>query len=88
MASLITLADPTFRMPPPLPGQTSAFNGVDKELVIALLRAVGATCSGILMNEREGEHYEAKVARRRLDAARAVLLGTLGFEEEEPDQEE
>jgi hypothetical protein len=58
------------------------------ELVIALLRAVGATCSGILMNERDGEHYEAKLARRRLDAARGVLDGTLGFEEEEQDQEE
>jgi hypothetical protein len=83
MASLITLADPSFRMPSPLLGQSSAFSHIDKELVIALLRAVGATCSGILSNEREGEHYEAKLARRRLDAARGVLEGTLGFEEEE-----
>lgn len=83
MASLITLADPSFRMPSPLPGQSSAFSDMDKELVIALLRAVGATCSGILSNERDGEHYEAKVARRRLDAARGVLEGTLGFEEDE-----
>jgi hypothetical protein len=83
MASLITLADPTFRMPSPLPGQASAFSDVDKELVIALLRAVGATCSGILTNERQGEHYEAKVARRRLDAARGVLEGVLDFEEED-----
>jgi hypothetical protein len=83
MASLITLADPNFRMPSPLLGQSSAFSHIDKELVIALLRAVGATCSGILSNERDGDHYEAKVARRKLDAARGVLEGTLGFEEEE-----
>ena len=88
MASLITLADPSFQMPSPLPGQISAFSDIDMELVIALLRAVGATCSGILMNERDGEHYEAKLARRRLDAARGVLDGTLGFDEEEQDQEE
>jgi hypothetical protein len=83
MASLITLADPTFRMPSPLPGQASAFSDIDKELVIALLRAVGSTCSGILTNERQGEHYDAKVARRRLDAARGVLEGVLDFEEED-----
>lgn len=88
MASLITLADPSFCMPSPLPGQRSAFSDIDKELVIALLRAVGATCSGILTNERDGEHYEARVARRRLDAARGVLEGILGFEEEEHNQEE
>ena len=88
MTSLITLADPTFRMPPPLPHGTSAFSHIDKELVIALLRAVGATCAGILTNERSGEHYEAKLARRRLDAARSVLEGELGFEDEEVEQEE
>lgn len=88
MASLITLADPTFRMTAPAPRENSAFSDVDKELVIALLRAVGATCSGILTCEREGEFYEAKVARRRLDAARQVLEGILGFEEEEGEEEE
>lgn len=79
MASLITLADPSFT----IPAGPGAFADVDKDLVIALLRAVGATCSGILKTDQRGELYESRLSRRKLDAARAVLEGVVGIDDDE-----
>lgn len=70
MASLITLADPTFQMP----DQGTVFADVDKQLVIALLRSVGMVC-GNTLTSTQGPKGEAErmMWRRRLEVARAVL---------------
>jgi hypothetical protein len=84
MASLITLADPTFRhrsADSPNGASPDMFTNVDKDLVLALLRSVGAVCSNILASDRRGELYESRIWRRRLDAARKVLNGQLEIEE-------
>lgn len=83
MRSLITLADPRFQLPT-MPGQASAFDDVDKELVVALLRAVGATCASVITKKQLGEDSEVKAARLRMEAARNVLEGYLAVEEEAP----
>jgi hypothetical protein len=86
MTSLITLADPSFRHRPvdsPNGVSTDMFANVDKDLVLALLRSVGTVCSNILTTDRRGEVYESRVWRRRLDAARRVLLGEFEVEEDE-----
>jgi hypothetical protein len=85
MASLITLADPTFRPRPtdsPNGPSTDMFTKVDKDLVLTLLQSVGAVCSNILTSDRRGDIYESRVWRRRLDAARRVLLGEFEVEED------
>jgi hypothetical protein len=76
MASLITLADPTFQMPT----TPNTFAEVDKGLVISLLKAVGGVCNAILKSEARGDAYEAREWRRRLDDARRVLAGQAGEE--------
>ena len=85
MASLITLADPSFRhrsADSPNGVSTAMFTNLDKDLVLALLRSVGAVCSNILASGRRGEDYESRVWRRRLDAARRVLVGEFEVEED------
>jgi hypothetical protein len=85
MASLITLADPTFRhwsADSPTGAPTDMFTNVDKDLVLTLLRSVGAVCSNILTSDRRGDVYESRVWRRRLDAARRVLIGEFEVEED------
>jgi hypothetical protein len=85
MASLITLADPTFQhrsTDSPNGASTDMFTNVDKDLVLVLLRSVGAVCSNILASDRRGDVYESRVWRRRLDAARRVLLGEFEIEED------
>lgn len=85
MASLITLADPTFRhrsTDSPNGASPDMFTNVDKDLVLALLRSVGVVCSNILTSDRRGDVYESRVWRRRLDAARRVLLGEFEIEED------
>ena len=85
MASLITLADPNFRH-----RAADASNGVsgemftnmDKDLVLALLRSVGAVCGSILTSDGRGEVYESRTWRRRLDTARRVLIGEFEVEED------
>jgi hypothetical protein len=71
MESLIKLADPDFK----LSGESNVFADVDKNLVLSLLRAVGAVCNDVLKGNDEGEVREVKVLRRRLDEARRVLEG-------------
>ena len=75
MASLITLADPSYQHRQ----GGEPFADVDKDLVLALLRSVGAVCSSVLRSE---EVYEHRELRRRLDAARRVLDGEIEVEEE------
>ena len=75
MASLITLADPDIE-------STGPFAERDKDLVIMLLRSVGAVCSSILQNDQAGEVYGSRVWRRRLDAARRVLNGEIEIDRE------
>ena len=85
MASLITLADPGFRhrsADSPNGGSVDMFTNVDKDLVLALLRSVGGVCSNILSSDGRGEVYESRVWRRRLDAARRVLVGEFEIEED------
>lgn len=85
MASLITLADPTFRhrsTDSPNGASADMFTDVDKDLVLTLLRSVGVVCSNILTSDRRGDVYESRVWRRRLDAARRVLLGEFEIEED------
>jgi hypothetical protein len=85
MASLITLADPTFRhwsADSPTGAPTDMFTNVDKDLVLTLLRSVGAVCSNILTSDRRGDVNESRVWRRRLDAARRVLIGEFEVEED------
>jgi hypothetical protein len=85
MASLITLADPTFRhrsADSSTGASTDMFTNVDKDLVLALLRSVGAVCSNILTSDRRGDAYESRIWRRRLDAARRVLIGEFEVEED------
>jgi hypothetical protein len=85
MASLITLADPNFRprsTDSPNGAPTNMFTNVDKDLVLALLRSVGAVCSNILTSDQRGEAYESRIWRRRLDAARRVLIGEFEVEED------
>lgn len=84
MASLITLADPTFRHRSADSANGASkdmFTNVDKDLVLALLRSVGAVCGKILTTDRRGEVYESRVLRRRLDAARKLLAGELEIED-------
>ena len=70
MGSLITLADPNFQMP----GEGNSFADVDKQLVIALLRAVGAVCGNTLAAERGSKGESERMSwRRRLETARAIL---------------
>ncbi|KAI9873656.1 MAG: hypothetical protein M1823_007869, partial [Watsoniomyces obsoletus] len=71
MESLIKLADPDFK----LSGESNVFADVDKNLVLSLLRSVGAVCNDVLKGNDEGEVREVKVLRRRLDEARRVLEG-------------
>jgi hypothetical protein len=71
MESLIKLADPDFRVT----GEGNAFADVDKDLVLSLLRGVGAVCNGVLKANAAGEVRQTKVLRRRLDEARRVLEG-------------
>ena len=85
MVSLITLADPSFRhRSADSPNEVSAdmFTNTDIDLVLALLRSVGAVCSNILTSDRRGEVYESRAWRRRLDAARRVLGGEYEIEED------
>lgn len=73
MESLIKLADPEFKVGVG-PGAVT-FSGVDKDLVLDLLRAVGGVCNEILKSERRQELRAAKVLRRRLDESRKLLEG-------------
>lgn len=85
MVSLITLADPNFRPQAagdPNGASTEMFSNVDKDLVLALLRAVGAVCGNILNSDRRGEAYESRIWRRRLDAARRLLSGEFEVDQE------
>lgn len=85
LASLITLADPSFRHPSstsPPGAAANLFTNVDKDLVLELLGSVGAVCKGILASDGRGEVYESRVWRRRLDAAKRVLSGEIEIEEE------
>ena len=83
MASLITLADPTFRLGSTAHGRTSSFQDVDKDLVISLLRSVGAVCSNVMRSDMPDED----VWRRRLDAARRILDGEIEIDEEDGAEE-
>jgi hypothetical protein len=85
MTSLITLADPKFQhqsADSPTKAPPNMFTNVDKDLVLSLLRSVGAVCSNILTSDRRGDAYESRVWRRRLDAARRVLIGEFEVEED------
>lgn len=76
ISALITLANPHFKSPGP-------FDDVDKDLVVNVLRSVGAVCEGINSNGYlKGEVYETKVLRRRLDTARRILSGEIEVEDE------
>ena len=58
-----------------------AAHSADEGLVLALLQSVGVACSNILTSDRQGERYESRIWRRRLDAARKVLNGQLEIDE-------
>ena len=89
MASLITLAEPTFTLPHPTtpsspsspPSNPTIFADVDKQLVISLLRAVGGVCGNVMAIGGKGEdvsneqEMEKTAWRRRLEVARLVLEG-------------
>jgi hypothetical protein len=68
ISALITLANPDFR-------PTGPFSEIDKDLVVNVLRSVGAVCEGINASDYRGEVYESRVWRRRLDMARRILEG-------------
>ena len=73
MESLIKLTDPEFKVGG-RPGSV-VFSDIDKDLVLDLLRAVGAVCNEILKAEKKHEVRAAKVLRRRLDESRQLLKG-------------
>ena len=80
MATLMKLADPSFcHQLGDSPNGASAykFTNMDEGLVLALLQSVGVACSNILTSDRQGERYESRIWRRRLDVARKVLSGQL-----------
>lgn len=80
MESLIKLADPHFSLTP-----GTRFADLDKDLVLELLRSVGAVCNSVLLadaHSKGNEHLESAKAleavehlRGRLDGARKVLDG-------------
>jgi hypothetical protein len=75
ISALITLANPDFK-------PTGAFSEVDKDLVVNVLRSVGAVCEGINASDSRGDVYESRIWRRRLDVARRVLEGEIEVEDE------
>ena len=81
MESLIKLADPDFTIHgggnDGTTGKGSAFADVDKDLVLGLLRAVGAVCDGVLKAERRADMDGVRELRRRLARGRGVLEGGL-----------
>ena len=76
ISALITLANPSFK------STTGAFSDIDKDLVVNVLRSVGAVCEGINAADARGDGYETRVWRRRLDMARRILEGEIEVEDE------
>jgi hypothetical protein len=75
ISALITLANPDFK-------PTGPFSEVDRDLVVNVLRSVGAVCQGINASDSTGEVYENRVWRRRLNTARRILDGEIEVENE------
>ena len=90
MESLIKLADPDFTIHSDNggvgTGKGSAFADVDKDLVLGLLRAVGAVCDGVLKAERRADVSGVVELRKRLAMGRGVLEGSLGDAEQNEDE--
>ena len=75
ISALITLANPGFKPSGP-------FSEVDKDLVVNVLRSVGAVCEGINASDSRGQVYESRIWRRRLDTARRILEGEIEVEDD------
>lgn len=77
MESLIKLADPNFTM-----GPNTHFEDLDKDLVLALLRAVGGVSEEMLRAQAYGDGDVVRELRRRLGKATGILVSGGSREED------
>lgn len=75
ISALITLANPNFQ-------SAGYFTEMDKDLVVNVLRSVGAVCEGITASDSKGDVDESHVWRRKLETARRILDGEIEIEED------